>query len=898
MRFRPQLKAVVWGVGLALAAGPAMAGVWGMATQGDSGQGVDTVIGNGLNPTGLDTTLTKDPDGLGPYRQPTAHTPTGSPYSVPWAEPEDASMHGSIEYGYFHTGGDPDAAKLIEYRDMSSGMFINNFNFGAEDGKKYFKFSGGGVGRDDQYYTGVFGVYNEWRASAFYNEIPHVFTTTAQPIWSGINTSYMSLVPQLQFTGAVGATANANAATIANSIRTVVAATPDTKIELIRKKGGIRYDYTISDLLNFYANYTLEKRIGGRPWGQTGGGFPGPVKTTANAGNGLPVELVEPIDYDTQEIRTGLSFADDLNAFNVNLGISLFHDAIKQVLWEDPYVNPTATLNRHVQQFTTPPDNQAINLNFDYSRALEWWKGNFNTSLSYGKQFQNDNLQPYTSATGTIGANTVTEDNLAYWNSTVGPNGLPTMTRSTAGLHNDVSNAYFALTLNPTDQLAVNGKFRFNDFAQHNDYLACNPSLAAAAPYNTTCTPGNGSTAPIYGYLVEDGNFLGNVAPTSSGAGVGGKVRSFAVSNRQLNTSVGADYQLSRTLSLNANLEREDVNRAERERDWTDENKIKLGVVDRDLFGGTLRASYEYDHRTGSSWKMDAYMAANCANWYVNPASCQAGYINAAGTPATTAVPPTNGKFDLADRDMQILIGRYNYAFSETLDGMITGRYKDETYPQEDALLVGRQARKDGTISFELNYQPTTTTGGYATVSFENVNQSQWSIDPLAGASGCTEALYLAGKCNATVGAQNSIYQNLNFLDQFGYSTNERNIYLNIGVNHTFDTVLFNANYTYTNTRSPMNFWLYQTPAPGNQAFSFPDMVFDHHQLNLNATMPISAKASAHLVYMYDKTYVADWHYDGLGALNNTTGAAFYLDSNPSPSYSAQSLGFFLQYKL
>lgn len=916
MRFRPQLKTAVWAVSMALATGSAMAGGWGAPTQGDSGQGVDTVIGNGLNPRGLDVTTAPDENGLGPFRAPVAHTPTGSPYSVPWQEPEAASMHASVEAGYLNTSGDNRAAKLIEYRDLSSGLLINNFSFDSENGNKHFNIFGGGVGRDDQYYGGSAGVYNDWRVTAFYNETPHVFTTTARPLWSGINTGYLSLVPALQFTGAaggvdpatgnVGAVAGTGPANISDRIRAVVAATPDTTVELIRKKGGVRFDYAITDQWNFYANYTLEKRNGGRPFGQTGGGFPGPTATNSFGGfsnvNGQPVELVEPIDYNSQEFRTGVSFIDKVNALNLSFTASLFQDNIKQVQWENPYDSPTATYDRHLQQFTTPPDNEAYTLKLDYRRKLDFWNGTFNTTLSYGKQLQNDRLQPETTATGIFGP--ALEQNAAYWNSYYGPNGLPTLTRFNSDLHNDVSLASFGLTLNPTDKLTLNGKFRFNDFAQHNDYLACNPSLAAA--YGTTCTPGNGSTAPIYGFLFEDGygastfGAPGTVAQNSSGAGIGGKVRSFDASFRQLNTSIGADYQVDKTLALNASYEREEVNRSERERDWTYEDKYKIGLVERDLFNGTLRTSLEYDHRTGSTWKMDAYMEANCANFYVNYASCQATYIDGTGTPASTSTPPANGKYDLADRNQLIFVGRYNYSFTDTLGGMITTRLKDETYPQAGALPVGRQERKDHSLSAELNYQPTTTTGGFVDLTYQSVDQSQWSIIPGAGASGCTEALYLVGGCNAVVGTPGSIYQNVTALDQFRYQTNERNWLATVGVNHTFGTVRFDADYTYTDTRSPMTY-LYNdvTGAAGGSAnYAFPDMTWVRQQLNLSATVPVSKQAAAHLLYKFDKADVSDWHYTGLSGYNNELGGRYYLDAGQAQPYRAQTIGVFLQYKM
>jgi hypothetical protein len=111
----------------------------------------------------------------------------------------------------------------------------------------------------------------------------------------------------------------------------------------------------------------------------------------------------------------------------------------------------------------------------------------------------------------------------------------------------------------------------------------------------------------------------------------------------------------------------------------------------------------------------------------------------------------------------------------------------------------------------------------------------------------------------------------------------------------------FDGSYQYTRTRTSINYysWNGTTASTLTGNFTFPDMRYDRQQLTLNVTVPIDQKMAVRGTVMYDKADVADWHYDGLSALNNVTGAGrYYLDGGPAQSYSATTVGVFLQYQL
>ena len=946
MTFRPRLQAVLYGVVAALASTAAVAGGgWGSPTLGDSGQSPNTVMANQMNPRGLDPSLIPDSNGLGPYRSPVSHTPTGQLYSVPWEEPRDHNgLSGSIEVGIIESFADEDAAKFKEYRDMSDGLLLNHFNLSASgsDGT-FFNVEGGSVGREDQYYFGNAGRYNDWKVRGFYNEIPHVFSTTAKVLWSGGGTNNLTLLPQFGYSRTANAALNGSIVPM-TTFRSLVSALPDTDIELTRKKGGFRLDKTLPKGWNFYAEYSLEKRQGDRTFGQTGGGFP-------DNANGGPIEVLEPINYNTHEAAAGLSWADKLNALNIRFEASIFQDANKEVQWENPFVNPTLTGNGHIMQFSTPPDNQEYGLKVDYARQLpQLWDSSLNVTLSFATQSNDDDLAPETSHQG-LDCNTVTD--CSYVNQLY-KNGIPTLSQMTSDLRNDISLAYAKWSLHPADNLALNANVRWYNQATHNEYLAYNPAIAAACGASFTagsCAAlgaGNTASGP-YGYSGED-TVAGGASSATNSTNTANRRRSTGASYRQINAGVGADWDFADRQSLNFTYDHEDVYRALRERDWTDENKLKFGYVNRGLGAGTLRASYEWGRRRGSDWKVDGELIPFCGVSPTDPAfgGCQQTFITTNGAGfgvfANTARAPLGQKHDLNDRDSHTLIARYNYMFTNTLDGMVTAKEQIQFFPD----LLGRDTRREHNLSFDLNYQPTTTTQIGAYYTYQAAYQSQMSLNDDSGTAGdqCTAAQYSSGNCSLAINVPGSGYYNPNQF--FRYDTDDINHVFGLTFGHLFaNKVKLDSTMQYTRTRSPMDYatvcglaapavapngglaqactgagalavagvgtptiYVAANGAPVGtgvivpSAFSFPDMVYNRWQFNLGVQVPISQQLGVRFIYMFDHASISDWHYDGLAAAGDapTNGAGtardYYLDSGPAQPYTTHTVGAFLQWKM
>ena len=102
------------------------------------GQGVTP--GNAMNPPAVSPVVERDPEGLGIGEH--SRSPTGLLTASPTLVKEPSQTSGgllyrmTVEFGGLGVGGDKDAAKFREYKDLDSGAYLNNFSADAREAEK------------------------------------------------------------------------------------------------------------------------------------------------------------------------------------------------------------------------------------------------------------------------------------------------------------------------------------------------------------------------------------------------------------------------------------------------------------------------------------------------------------------------------------------------------------------------------------------------------------------------------------------------------------------------------------------------------------------------------------------------------------------------------------------
>ncbi len=888
--------------------------------------------GNALNPAGVNPTTAgrwMDEEGMG-TRIPTAHAPVGQAYNIPYDNPDETpdkkdtswKQGGFAEFGGLKVFGDAKSAGFLQYKDLKSGGYLDTFGAWGEKPSeaRFYEATGGAVGMDDQFYRVQFGRYNDWKITGYYDGTPQVFTTSYRSLWTGLGSSDLTL------TGLKPGGTTSAAVTQTNIQRTL-AATPNSELEVVRKKAGLRYDATLSEQWKFYAAATDQKREGSQPFGAVFGG----------GGGGGNIEIPQSVDTSTYDVVAGLRYSAPTSSFNLRASASFFRNDVDTMTFQNPlYITTNGSNGLSPTLFTQgrfdmAPDNEAFNLRGEYARHFpDFYRGYFTSTVALGTMRQNDNLvapTQYPLTGGTVNPGNVPLAN--NWNTT------SALSRPSAETRIDTVLGDFGLLLRPTGTLDLRGKVRY--YETHNEmspYQACNPltgqwgrllndgSGLSIVTANTTTRANPAGTSPN-AYNAAMCNIAAaqalNLAPVAGNI----PLASIPYDYKQLVANVGADYRLGRSSSVSGVLERETFHRDFRERDETWEDKVKLTWVDRGTLDGTVRVSYEFDDRGGSAYNTNPYLPYYSAS--LGPVPTATG-VNLASWFKTMN---QFRSFDLADRRQNTLNGRVDYMISQNIDGAFTLQFKDADFPSELGR-TGHQRTSSATV--DLSYRAGEKAVFYGYYSYQSAAMAQKGVQPNSCISGYTYYFYSDGRiANGLIGAapppapagttlvatQDVVSSNYTdacgtasatsplFPDSRGWNvqSRDRNDMLGLGVKYDLGKVKLEGDFTRSLARTRVDYTynaaaLGMTPTQAALAGSgLSDITFAQSIFNVSALFPISPNVLMRVLARYESGKIRDWHYDGVAANPMPANNSAYLDAGPQ-DYRATVVGILLHIRM
>jgi MtrB/PioB family decaheme-associated outer membrane protein len=296
-------------------------------------------------------------------------------------------------------------AKFEEYGKTPYGPFLDwiNLQTGSNDGRYAFDMWGRSVGLNNQSYSLDAAVVGYHYLSLGWEQIPHLISTSAKNIFTGVGTTHLSVsdpvqaqlqaqLPNAAAVSAAGATARANIENIINSNVSPL------ELSTRRDRGSVAYQYTPNDEWTFQADYSNEHRTGLRPLAMSWG-----FSTTAL--NPRPTNVVEtpaPINDRTQNVNAGgeyfgtTFFGTKWNT-NVRYVGSFYEDTNKVFTVENPFCltcSDTSTagsrVGPNILQMPMQPDNQANGVVWNTGIDLPWYRSRFSSTFQYNRMTQND----------------------------------------------------------------------------------------------------------------------------------------------------------------------------------------------------------------------------------------------------------------------------------------------------------------------------------------------------------------------------------------------------------------------------------------------------------------------------------------------------------------------------
>ncbi len=772
--------------------------------------------GSALNPTGLPLTLSRDPNGLSQLDEIT-RTPTGLLYPIPYLYPPltrsksdpDWWSLGWVEMGGLGSFGRTRSAEFEKYSDWSDGIVATNLGYYGENRKTAWYVEGfaQNLGRSDQYYQLKFGRYGAFNVTAFFDSIPHLYSTEVRSIWNGAGSGNLTLKDGLTPAGSTPAQVSAVAAAVA-----------PTSLQVTREKAGVSLNYTPYEDWQMFVQLSNEWRDGTQPISAT---FGYPFQNGAT-------QIIQPIHYRTFDVTGALRYKDEDFQANLTYTGSFFHNQTASLTWENPGLTSNTSPGAYIPpqgRLSLPPNNDYNSIKAD-ATALLSPEARVSASLSYSLMEQNERLLAPTVNDGTIqGVGTTIDLNL--WNTTAA------LSQVRAGAEIAAFNAFAQFQYTYSPDLSFLFEIRDRNEDNRTNYLAFNPLTGQ------------------YGYIAIDGG-LAPFIPSLSGVyepmvpGSLVQIRNMPFANDDLKESAKADYRLSTHSKLEVSYTHDAVAHSIREVPDSDDH---IGRIQLDMTGyewGSVRLSYAFADRVGSDYQSNPYTA-----YYT---SALPGYI-----PLTSQGDPPFAlsalrKFDVADRHEHTFHGQANYIVTPKTDLQLTSDFKLDDYDAQ----YGLRSTASYDVNLAFNYQMSVDTVFTGFASYQNQNRAASNINPTGqGNSGDpgSPGYPLANAWSETLDSNNYT---------LGLTARHRWRDVTFNVNYTFVHSVNAIHYTYASTGA---FFDLLTPEQAGNAF--PDITFDAHALQANALWEYSPALTYRLFYQFAYENIDDFHYNGLTSVIN-----------------------------
>jgi MtrB/PioB family decaheme-associated outer membrane protein len=486
---------------------------------------------------------------------------------------EEAVLSGGVDIAVRTVDGERESAKFEEYSEIPDGASAGATVKYKTD-NYFFHLKVKDAGEDDQNLKFSSGKYGKFRIELEYDKLPHRFAYDARTLHSGVGTGNLVLGDALQedlqntravtdLTGDGIIDGRDHMVNDANRLKSFFDRALTTDLELFRKNGKANIDITGFDPINFRIEFRREERDGTRPF-------------SGSFGFGNVVEIPEPIDYDTTELRLTAEYSKKPYYLSASYFLSVFENNIDTLAWDNPfrvtdsttagaYSTPTGGSASNAFTYAVDgaarglidlyPDNTYHNISLTGSLVDLPLKSRLTATASWGWMKQDDDIVPFTTNTSIVpGA----ADNPPFDASD--PANLPAK-----NIDAEVNTALYniLLTSKPMKFMRVKARYRYYEYDNDTEQIHI---------------PGYVRTDAVWEEVPEE-NLPTGYKKTTAGVDLG--------------------FDIAKSTTLTVGYTYDGMKRTHREVAKSDEDIFRVSVDSSPLSWLTLRASYEASGRDG-----------------------------------------------------------------------------------------------------------------------------------------------------------------------------------------------------------------------------------------------------------------------------------------------------------
>ena len=291
------------------------------------------------------------------------------------------TTNGRLEFGIRQLYGERNSAKFTEYRDIPQGFFLRNADVELHDlfnKRFFFSFQARDIRENDQTFLVSLGSYRKYRLDLKWDQTPHIFTTTARSFLFEDKPGVF-VAPEPVRSVLVGA--GTAPATLVPALTSVLNSAPLWDMSLRRDKGAGTLTMTPTADWTLRFLYSREKMVGYRPIG-----------TNTNSFTNI-IELPEPINYRTHQLKTGAEYVSDRAGIQADYSASVFDNKVGELVWDVPFATTGTQGNKG--RLDLYPSNNAQNLSFAGTVRMPH-STRVVASIVPGWMRQNDDFLPFT----------------------------------------------------------------------------------------------------------------------------------------------------------------------------------------------------------------------------------------------------------------------------------------------------------------------------------------------------------------------------------------------------------------------------------------------------------------------------------------------------------------------
>jgi MtrB/PioB family decaheme-associated outer membrane protein len=248
---------------------------------------------------------------------------------------------GSIDFGLRGTDVTGDAARYERYRDLGSGLFVEQARLTRDKENWILGFAAEHAGRRDQRYTGTIDRPGKLKGWLLWDQIPMLLSRTTRTLFTGVGTGVLSIEDALQAQVQAQPTALAG---VFQQFSTRF----DTSTRRHIGEGG--FEYLATPQITLKANVRHTNREGVIPFG---GSF----------GHSSLVETPAPVQHDLTDIEAGAEYARAPLLLRAGYIGSWFHNTVTSMEFDSPFLAVDGASASSRGRIALAPTNSFIGVN-------------------------------------------------------------------------------------------------------------------------------------------------------------------------------------------------------------------------------------------------------------------------------------------------------------------------------------------------------------------------------------------------------------------------------------------------------------------------------------------------------------------------------------------------------